>query len=127
VRRLEPAELYRAAIEGVALNLAWGVERLQSLTGAFDQIRVVGGGAKNPLLRQVLADAIGTEVVVLAEPQSAALGAAMQAAWVVDRRPLAELTERFVKLTDERHAPAGGEPYAEIATRFRALGSSGAT
>jgi sugar (pentulose or hexulose) kinase len=48
-------------------------------------VSVVGGGSKNPLWRQILADILGVPVVALSEPESAALGGALQALWVLRR------------------------------------------
>jgi xylulokinase len=82
---LEPGRLFRAALEGVSLNLAWGVERLRRLGLTFETVRVVGGGAKNALWCQVLADVLGVVVQRLAEDESAAFGAALQAAALARR------------------------------------------
>ncbi|QDU72234.1 xylulokinase [Mucisphaera calidilacus] len=78
---LDPAVLFRAAIEGTTLNLAWGAKRMAGLGVSIDAVRVVGGGSKNALWRQVAADVFGVPVVTLEEPESAALGGAIQAMW----------------------------------------------
>jgi xylulokinase len=78
---LRPGHLYRAALEGTALSLGLGVERMKRLGVAIASVRLVGGGATNGLWRQVLADVLEVPVVRLAEPESAALGAALQAQW----------------------------------------------
>ncbi|MCK6448154.1 MAG: xylulokinase [Planctomycetes bacterium] len=83
--------VYRAVLEGVTANLAWGVERLARLGLDVKRVRVVGGGAKNPLWRELLADALDAEVERLAESESGALGAALQAAWSCARRGGKEL------------------------------------
>jgi xylulokinase len=82
---LEPGVLYRAAIEGVAMNLAAGVDRMRALGFAPDRFRVVGGASRNALWCRVLADVLEVPLVRLAEPESAALGAAVQAVWTVRR------------------------------------------
>lgn len=79
---LEPGRLFRAALEGVALNLAWGVQRMRALGLALDSVRLVGGGAKNALWARILAAALDARVQRLDETESAALGAALQAAWI---------------------------------------------
>ncbi|MFM7295885.1 MAG: FGGY family carbohydrate kinase, partial [Planctomycetota bacterium] len=78
---LRPGVVFRAALEGVALNLALGVERMRGLGLSIDTVRAVGGGARNALWRSILADALEATVVPLSEPETAALGAALQAAW----------------------------------------------
>jgi D-xylulose kinase len=82
---LRPGHVFRAALEGVALNLALGVERMRALGLAFDELRLAGGGAQNALWRQILADALAAPVRLLAESESAALGAALQALWTARR------------------------------------------
>ncbi|MFN0007625.1 MAG: xylulokinase, partial [Planctomycetota bacterium] len=82
---LSPGVLYRAAIEGVAINLAWGFERMRALGISAESARVVGGASRNRLWLRILADALGIPLTPLAEPESAALGAAILAAWTVER------------------------------------------
>jgi sugar (pentulose or hexulose) kinase len=82
---LRPGVLYRAALEGTSLNLAWGMARLASLGVRPTEVRLVGGAAANPLWRSILADVLGLPVRRLAEDESAALGAALQACWTVRR------------------------------------------
>lgn len=82
---LRPGALYRAALEGTACNLAAGLDRLRSLGVPVGEVRLCGGGAANLLWRQILADVLGVVVSPLQEPESAALGAALQALWTVRR------------------------------------------
>ncbi len=102
--------LFRAALEGTTLGLASGVERMKRLGLEVHGLRLVGGGSKNPLWRQIIADCMNAPVEVLLEPESAALGAAIQAAWV-DRRERGEAVSvddvacNFVQLSPERTLP----------------------
>jgi len=82
---LSPGHVFRAALEGTALNLAWGVRRMRALGVTVDGVRVVGGGAQNSLWRQILADAIDAPVTLLPESESAAFGGALQAMWTARR------------------------------------------
>ena len=82
---LTPGRLFRAALEGTSLNLAWGVQRMRALGLPIEHVRLVGGGAHNPLWRQILADLLNVPVQRLEEPESAALGAALSAAWTAER------------------------------------------
>jgi sugar (pentulose or hexulose) kinase len=80
---LRPEVLYRAALEGTSLNLAWGVERMRALGLEVREVNLVGGAARNPLWRSILASCLDAPVQLLVEPESAALGAALQAAWTL--------------------------------------------
>jgi xylulokinase len=82
---LDAGHLFRAALEGTTLGLASGVERMKRLGLEVSAVRVVGGGSKNALWRQILADCLNAPVEVLAEPESAALGGAIQALWTQRR------------------------------------------
>ncbi|GIM00695.1 hypothetical protein Vretimale_5633 [Volvox reticuliferus] len=76
---LRPGLVYRAAIEGATLSLLSGFRRMvRAGLQPSRRLRLVGGGAKNALWRQVVADAFQMEVLLPAEPDSAALGAALQ-------------------------------------------------
>lgn len=127
---LDPAVLYRAAIEGVTLNLAWGIERMKRLGIAVESVRLVGGGARNALWRQVIADVLDAPVEALAEFETAALGAARQAAFVHarsngERRSIdawiedEDLRERENVENTARADRASVEIYARVAARFR--------
>lgn len=124
---LDPAVLYRAAIEGVSLNLGWGIDRLRRLGIAVDSVRLVGGGARNPLWRQVLADVLAAPVTALAEVETGALGAALQAGYVHargegQREPLDTWSRRA---GDRGAAPtmpgANVDVYTRSGVRFREL------
>jgi sugar (pentulose or hexulose) kinase len=82
---LTRARIYRACLEGIALNLAAGVERLRDLGLACTELRAVGGGARNALWLQLIADTCNARITPLEESESAALGAALQAHWCVAR------------------------------------------
>jgi xylulokinase len=74
-----PAQLARAAVEGVVCNLLEGADALGSQQG---RVFLVGGAAHSPAYRRVVADLIGRPVVVPSEPELVAAGAAVQAAAV---------------------------------------------
>ena len=92
---LTPGSLARAAMEGVTLNMNYGLRRLTALGIKPREIRVTGGGARSAVWRQMMADIFSVPVVAMAEDEGAALGAALQAAWCV-----AQSEERPEKLTD---------------------------
>ena len=124
---LRPGVLFRAAIEGTSLNLAWGVARMRALGIAIEEVRLVGGAAQNDLWRSVLADVLGCPVAPLAEPESAAFGAALQALWTLRRSHGEDVTADAVAAS---FISRGGEPtkpdpersalYRGMGLRFRA-------
>jgi rhamnulokinase len=59
-----PTAFARAILESLAFKYRAVLESLEELTGRrFDEIRIVGGGARNRLLQQWTADATGRSVV----------------------------------------------------------------
>jgi len=75
------ADLIRATLEGIALNLRLALDALRSLGEVGAEMVVVGGGSRSPLWRQILADVLEIQIVKTAVGQEAgSLGAAALAA-----------------------------------------------
>lgn len=70
------ADLMRAVYEGLALSVREGYE---AIPGAIDEIRLSGGGAKSEFFCQMIADCLGTPVVVPSGGEFGARGAALLA------------------------------------------------
>jgi rhamnulokinase len=70
----EPTAFARAILESLAFKYRAVLESLEELTGRrFDEIRMVGGGSRNRLLKQWTADATG-RVVTAGPAEATALG-----------------------------------------------------
>jgi L-fuculokinase len=71
-------EIYRAALEGLTMQLRHALE-IFTATVPFKAkaIRVVGGGSKNPLWNQIRADVTGLPVITTKHTEATVLGAAM--------------------------------------------------
>jgi xylulokinase len=123
---LRAGPVFRAALEGIALSLAWGVERLRALGLGVERVRAVGGGAQNALWLSILADCLGASVEPCAEPESAALGGALQSLWTCAReagaiRSIDEVAQPCVRLAAAPIAvdPVRATQYAELGRNFR--------
>jgi xylulokinase len=95
----------RAAMEGPALGLNYGMNRMRELGIAPREIRATGGGAKSAVWRQILADVFNAEVVCMVNEEGAAVGAALQALWAYSNHtgiPLSieEICAHFVALDE---------------------------
>ncbi|MBD1551744.1 xylulokinase [Pseudomonas typographi] len=98
---LNRANLCRAVVEGTTFGLRYGLDLLREGGLPSDGIRLIGGGAKSPVWRQIVADIMATPVVCAEQPEAAALGAAIQAAWCAGgggATLLGQLCERCVRL-----------------------------
>jgi xylulokinase len=75
------ADLIRAVMEGVALELRIALNALRRMESISSEMLVVGGGSHSPLWRQIFADVYEMDVVKTnIDQQAAALGAAACAA-----------------------------------------------
>lgn len=73
-------QMTRAVLEGVAFGLYDSLKLLESLEVPVKQVRVIGGGAKSNLWKQILADIFSQEIQEINTNQGGALGAAILAA-----------------------------------------------
>ncbi|KPA91945.1 xylulokinase [Pseudomonas sp. RHF3.3-3] len=121
---LNPANLCRAVVEGTTFGLRYGLDLLRGNGLQGQSIRLIGGGAKSPVWRQMVADIMNTPVICTEQSEAAALGAAIQAAWCESGalHGLAELCERCVSLdtgSETRPIPAHVSAYQPIYHRYR--------
>ena len=79
-----PATLARAAVEGLWCGLADGLDALRGQGADVRRVLLVGGASASPAVRQIGADVLGVPVDVPPSEEYVALGAARQAAWVLD-------------------------------------------
>lgn len=96
----------RAAMEGATFGMRYGLDVVKRNGIIPKEIRLVGGGAKSPLWRQISADVFNCPVVCLVNEEAGAAGAALQALWCWGHKNgsgkrLKELADKYVQL-DER-------------------------
>ena len=73
----QPAQVYRAALEGLSCQLRHALDILAGCCGVSPRtIRLVGGGARNPLWNQLRAEVTGLPVTVVGQQEATVLGAA---------------------------------------------------
>jgi rhamnulokinase len=89
-----PAEMSRAILEGLALRYRQVLEHLESLIGnRIGVIHIVGGGSKNALLNQFVADATQRRVVAGPSEATAAGNILVQAMGAGELRGLKEVRD----------------------------------
>lgn len=71
--------MFRAVLEGLAMEARLALEALAALPGAGvpEEIRVIGGGTRNPLFLRIKASVLGRDLTVIDEPEATALGGAL--------------------------------------------------
>ena len=117
----DPGAITRTILESVAMKYRYVLESLEMLTGTHcDEIRIVGGGARNVLLNQFAAEATARRVVAGPIEATAlgnvavqllatgAVGSLAEARAVIDRSFPTEVFE-----------PADPEPWQRVYGRFK--------
>jgi xylulokinase len=123
-------ELARAVLEGVAFNLRAIMEILVGESKTFEvsenleglrAMRLIGGGGKSALWRQILADVYGLPVELVALPASAtALGAAIAGGVGVGIYPDYSVAQRLAPIARvDRPNPATQARYAALYALFQ--------
>ena len=121
--------LLHAALEGVAFGIRIALEALPGANKATT-LRLAGGGSEHPAWRQMLADVLGRELVIVETPVASARGAAllggiMSGIWA-DAAATASVAPHthVVATPSTRHASAYDEVYAQF---LRLSGATSAT
>ena len=113
------AELGRAVMEGTALSLRHCCE---SEGGLPDKpVRLTGGGARNPVWCQIIADIIGQEVIVNPASDLGLWGAACIGAAKIKNRDPIKLSVRDAKCIHYQPVPTHHEAYGAVYERYCAL------
>jgi xylulokinase len=82
-----PANLARAAVEGMLCGLADGLDALRDQGVAVDRVLLIGGGARSRAVQAVAPSLLDAPVLVPPAGEYVAGGAARQAAWVLSGDP----------------------------------------
>lgn len=80
---LSPANLARAAVEGLLCGLADGLEAFVAQGVPVERVRLIGGGARARAVQEIAPAVLGRDVLVPDPGEYVADGAARQAAWVL--------------------------------------------
>ncbi|WP_461204942.1 xylulokinase [Clostridium sp. DL1XJH146] len=92
----------RAILEGVSYGLKDSLEILKDIGVPINEIRVIGGGAKSQLWKQILADVFDEDLVEINTNQGGALGACILAAVGAGQyKNVAEGCKRMIRVTNK--------------------------
>ncbi|HST47745.1 xylulokinase [Jatrophihabitans sp.] len=115
----QPANLARAAVEGMLCGLAAGLDALVAQGVSVAGVHLVGGAARSEAVRRIAPAVFGVPVTVPEPGEYVADGAARQAAWVLAgsaEPPVWELGRPVV--FEAAATPGLRERYAEAADRY---------
>lgn len=115
-------EVARAAYEGVIFGLYRGQQSLER-TGvmATGRVLAVGGGARSAAYTQLLSDVTRRPILVPAEDEATARGAAVQAAAVVSQRTVVDVRNEWAPGTAIVAEPRAGTRKAAFASYCQAV------
>jgi xylulokinase len=82
-RNLLPANVARAAVEGLLSSMAYCIDRITEQGVNVERVILVGGGARSEAIRRIAPAILGMPVHVPTPAEYVALGAARQAAWTL--------------------------------------------
>jgi xylulokinase len=119
------AHFIRAVLEGVAFSLRDTLTLFAELKIPVRSIRLGGGGARNPLWRQIQADIYGQPVDILEAEEGGAFGAALLAGTGVGAWPTVEAacaeTIRITSTVNPLHTDIMNNSYNEYRKIYPAL------
>jgi sugar (pentulose or hexulose) kinase len=123
----DPAAFTRAVLESLAFKYRSVLEALERLTGKrYEEIHIVGGGAKNELLNQFTAEALRRRIIVGPVEATALGNVGMQMLATGTATSLAEIRQVIARsFPPQVYEPAEPEKWDEVYSRFRQYCVSG--
>ena len=114
-RNLLPANVARAAVEGLLSSMSYCIDRITEQGVHVERVILVGGGARSEAVRRIAPVILGMPVHVPTPAEYVALGAARQAAWTLSGAdaPPSWSVGATVSYT--------GEPTPEVVERYRGV------
>ncbi|MBN2627457.1 MAG: xylulokinase, partial [Spirochaetales bacterium] len=127
------ANIARSSMEASIFGLLTGLESFRELGFNPREIRLIGGGANSPFWSQMTADILECTVRIPTGKEAAAVGAALQALWMLgqardEKVTIAQLASEHITLDEERvyepnpeTVPAYRETYKVYQSYVKAL------
>jgi xylulokinase len=116
-----PANMARAAVEGMLCGLADGVDALAAVGMAVRRVVLIGGAARSRAVQSIAPDLFGMPVTVPSHGEYVALGAARQAAWALRARAGDDRIPEWEAPTDLTRDPEDLASGKVVRDRYRAL------
>ncbi len=127
------ANIARAAMESAIFGMRIGLEAFQALGFRAKEIRLIGGGSKSPLWREMAANIMNLPVKRPVNDEAAAMGSAIQALWCLQnlegtKTSIGALTDAHIEINeaecinpDPAAVSAYNKAYAEYNRYLEAL------
>lgn len=103
---IKKAHFYRSILEGIIFEQKYLYDETQKyLNEKIEEIVLLGGGARSPLWRQIVADIVGIPVLIPTTLESTCLGAAMLAASAVGIYPGVSEASKNMSAVKDKYTP----------------------
>ena len=100
------ANMLRSSMESAIFGLRMGLDSFEKLGFEAKEVRLIGGGSKNSIWRQIVADVMNLPVVVPEQKEAAAFGGALQALSLIINDSLESIIEEHVAIEEgTSHTP----------------------
>ena len=118
----QKAEVLRALLEGVALEMKLNLNILEESGIVIDELRAIGGGAKSKIWLQLKADILNKPITRVKVTEAGCLGAAMLACAAGQKTKIKDLVNNWVQ-TDSLIEPnvSNAEYYQEHFLKYKKL------
>jgi len=115
------AAMLHSIMEGVAYNIRESMDVFAESGHAIRRVHLGGGGSRNPVWRQIIADVLGKDVALLENRDASAVGAAVLAGVGAGTYESAEAGAAVVVRTGKplRFRPERHERYNRLYTQYR--------
>jgi len=114
------ANIARASLESAVFAMRGGLDAFRKLGFHPKEIRLIGGGSKSPIWRQIAADVMNLPVRVPLLDEAAALGGAVQALWclknLTGKCDIVKLCAEHIKLDEKKST----NPIADNVEKYNA-------
>jgi len=107
-------EVYRAVLEGLSFQLRQALELLERATGFHpEDIRIVGGGAKNRLWNQIRTEVTGLPLITVQQKEATVIGAAVMGFVGTGVFSSVEEGQRAINFAEEKFEPTENQKIYE--------------
>ncbi|NMB01972.1 MAG: hypothetical protein GX971_10750 [Firmicutes bacterium] len=117
----QKADFLRALLEGVAFAIRHNLEILSDRGLRPREVRATGGGARLTEWNQIKADVTGLPYHQLETVDGALLGGILLGAYAVEKRPIAELVQEYVKVKCVLEPSSCGTIYDVLYDKYKRL------
>jgi sugar (pentulose or hexulose) kinase len=121
-KNMSQGHIFRSLLEGSTMTLKLMLSSVEEVTRTtFYDIRASGGASKNSLLMQIISDALGKNIKIVEEPDSA-LGSAIISACSIGKQDIKNLTRNIVKIKTELQPNASNIAfYDKLTEKYRKI------